>query len=137
MENIQNEEDILQDATRAVFNCGTSFSEAKVVSLTDEFNPQPTLQTQRTNLKYIYDNKLPNEIGRQLAQEPEYQEETRSLLVGHFKEMALEDLIEAEITKTATNKQIQNWTKTMNLKTIWIMNTHHAHQSLDLGKPNH
>lgn len=45
MENIQNEEDILQDATRAVFNCGTSFSEAKVVSLTDEFNPQPTLNT--------------------------------------------------------------------------------------------
>ena len=76
MENIQNEEDILQDATRAVFNCGTSFSEAKVVSLTDEFNPQPTLQTQRTN--------------------PEYQEETRSLLVGHFKEMALEDLIEQQ-----------------------------------------
>lgn len=29
MENIQNEEDILQDATRAVFNCGTSFYEAK------------------------------------------------------------------------------------------------------------
>ena len=96
MENIQNEEDILQDATRAVFNCGASFSEAKVVSLTDEFNPQPTLQTQRTNLKYIYDNKLANEIGRQLAQEPEYQEETRSLLVGHFKEMALEDLIEQQ-----------------------------------------
>lgn len=96
MNNLKNDEEILLDATKAVFNCGASFSESKVVTITDEFNPQPTLQTQRTNLKFIYENKLPNEIGRQLSLEPEYQEQTRSMLVGHFKEMALEDLIEQQ-----------------------------------------
>lgn len=96
MNNLQSDEEILQDATKAVFNCGASFSESKVVTITDEFNPQPTLQTQRTNLKFIYENKLPNEIGRQLSLEPEFQEQTRSMLVGHFKEMALEDLIEQQ-----------------------------------------
>ncbi|WP_180190339.1 hypothetical protein [Acinetobacter sp. YH01009] len=96
MENVSNNEDILQDSVRAVFNCGTNFSEAKTISITDEFNPQQTLSTQRINFRHIYENKLPNEIGRSLAHAPEYDETNRQLLVGHFKELALEDLIEQQ-----------------------------------------
>lgn len=96
MENVSNDEDILQDSVRAVFNCGTNFSEAKTISITDEFNPQQTLSTQRINFRHIYENKLPNEIGRSLAHAPEYDETNRQLLVGHFKEIALEDLIEQQ-----------------------------------------
>lgn len=96
MENINNDEDILQDSVKAVFNCGTSFSEAKIISMTDEFNPQQTLSTQRINFRHLYENKLPNEIGRNLAHGPEYDESSRQLLVGHFKEIALDDLIEQQ-----------------------------------------
>ncbi|HCA5182286.1 TPA: hypothetical protein MW242_001891 [Acinetobacter baumannii] len=90
------DEEILQDSVKAVFDCGSSFSEAKFISQTDEFNPQQTLQTQRTNFRHIYENKLPNEIGRTLGFAPEYSETSRQLITSHYKEIALENLIEEQ-----------------------------------------
>lgn len=93
---MNNESEELNKSVQAVFDCGSSFSRAKVLDVDDEYNLQSLLITQRTNLRELYSSRLPNEIGQTIGNEPSYDDESRQLLVSHIKQIALDDLIEKQ-----------------------------------------
>lgn len=93
---MHNESEELGKSVQAVFDCGSSFSRAKVLDVDDDYNLQNLLSTQRTNLRDLYSSRLPNEIGQTLGNEPFYADESKQLLVSHIKQIALEDLIEKQ-----------------------------------------